>query len=123
MEIFQPFIDKIDDPAKKERVVEVLQSIHERYPDLGMRLAWNQPVFTDHDTFIIAFSLAKKHMAVSPEKAGLRKFAKEIEEAGYEATQEMFRIPWNAEVDYPLLFDMVEFNVEDKKDCTTFWRK
>lgn len=33
--------------------------ITETYPQLDTTVKWNQPMFTDHGTFIIAFSFAK----------------------------------------------------------------
>ncbi|MCQ4950818.1 hypothetical protein NE646_14380, partial [Bittarella massiliensis] len=42
------------------------------FPDLTPKIAWNQPMFTDHGTFIIGFSAAKAHLAVAPERAGIQ---------------------------------------------------
>ncbi len=33
------------------------------------------------------------------------------------------RIKWDMDVDYQLLKDIIDYNIEDKKDCQTFWRK
>ena len=46
-------------------------------------------MFTDHDTFIIGFSVAKHHLAVAPEQAGIHHFVDEIEQAGYDHTKEL----------------------------------
>lgn len=35
-------------------------------------------MFTDHCTFIIGFSIAKHHLAVAPEIAGINRFSDEI---------------------------------------------
>lgn len=59
MDIFQTFIDDIPNPEHKQRVIEVLNHVSETFPQLQKRVAWSQPMFTDHGTFIIAFSLAK----------------------------------------------------------------
>lgn len=32
-------------------------------------------------------------------------------------------LKWNQPVDYPLLEKMIDFNIQDKANCTTFWRK
>lgn len=122
METFKPYLDKIDDPDKLARVVEILQWVSDTFPELGKRIAWNQPMFTHHDTFIIAFSMAKQHLAVSPEYATLKKFGEELDASGYDYTTMLFRIPWKSEVNYPLLKKMIEYNIEDKADCKTFWR-
>jgi hypothetical protein len=100
-----------------------LDWVSNQYPHLVQRIAWNQPMFTDHGTFIIAFSIAKHHLAVTPEKAGIDHWVDEIEKAGYSYTSMIVRFPWNQPVDFELLAKMIEYNIEDKKDCDTFWRK
>jgi uncharacterized protein YdhG (YjbR/CyaY superfamily) len=80
-------------------------------------------MFTDHGTFIIGFSVAKHHMAVAPERAGILRFSDEIVQAGYDHTNELVRLPWDRPVDFSLLEKMIEFNMMDKADCSTFWRK
>lgn len=97
--------------------------IDREFPQLEKKIGWNQPMYTDHGTYIIGFSASKKHLAVAPERAGLRQFEKEIEEAQYTTTKEIFRIKWTQPVDYDLLKSMIQFNIEDKADYTTFWRK
>ena len=87
------------------------------------KIAWNQPMFTDHDTYIIGFSVAKQHLAVAPERAGINHFSDEIVQAGYGHTKQLVRIQWNSPVDFSLLEKMIEFNILDKADCSTFWRK
>lgn len=62
-------------------------------------------------------------MAVAPEHAGIAQFSDEIEQAGYQYTKQLVRFPWNRPVDYGLLKKMIDYNIKDKEDCTTFWRK
>ncbi len=102
---------------------EVLNWVGKQFPSLEPKIAWDQPMFTDHGTFIIGFSIAKHHMAVSPEKAGIIHFTDQIVEAGYDHTNQIVRIPWDSLVDFSLLEKMIEFNIMDKADCSTFWRK
>ena len=123
METFNDYLESIENIEHKARMEEILDWISNKFPQLGKRIAWSQPMFTDHGTFIIGFSLAKYHIAVSPEKAGLRQFSDRITQSGYETTKEIFRIRWENPVDYSLLEDMIRFNIEDKADCKTFWRK
>jgi uncharacterized protein YdhG (YjbR/CyaY superfamily) len=123
MEIFDEFLLKINDPEHHARTKEVLDWVMEKYPQLVPRIAWNQPMFTDHGTFIIAFSLAKQHLAVSPEQAGIMHFADEFEKEGLSYSNMLVRFPWNKPINLELISKMIEFNLEDKKDCQTFWRK
>ena len=46
-----------------------------------------------------------------------------IKASGYARTKGLAKIKWTDEVDYDLLAKMIEYNIEDKKDCTTFFRK
>jgi len=110
-------------PVQRQRMGEVFAHIAGQFPALEQRIAWNQPMFTDHGTFIIGFSAFKGHMSVAPERAAMARFADEIAQAGYTTTKELIRIPWSAAVDYALLERIIAFNRLDKADCATFWRK
>ena len=123
METFKDFLDQITDPAQRARTQEVLSTVAERFPQLGTRIAWGQPTFTHHDTFIISFSLARQHLAVAPELPAIEHFEQELKEKGYAATTMLFRIPWNKEIDWDLLSRIIQYNIDGKKDCQTYWRK
>jgi uncharacterized protein YdhG (YjbR/CyaY superfamily) len=123
MEIFEDFLSKIENDQHRLRTKEILHWVQNQYPQLVPKVAWNQPMFTDHGTFIIAFSIARNHLAMTPEKAGISRFSIEIEKSGYTYSSMIVRIPWDKPVDYDLIRAMIEFNLEDKKDCMTFWRK
>ncbi|MNC07136.1 hypothetical protein D3C76_149890 [compost metagenome] len=122
MEVFAEYLATIDHPEHRARTEEVLAWVAETFPNLAPKIAWKQPMFTDHGTFIIGFSVAKHHMAVAPEKAGIEHFSEKIVQAGYNHTQQLVRIPWEGPVDFGLLKQMIEFNMADKADCATFWR-
>jgi uncharacterized protein YdhG (YjbR/CyaY superfamily) len=123
MEVFKEYVSGINDHQHRERVEGVLRWVAESFPDLDMRIAWNQPMFTHHGTFIIGFSTAKKHLAVAPESKAIVRFSGEIVGAGYDHTKELIRIPWGSPVDFALLGSIIEYNIADKKDCKTFWRR
>lgn len=121
-EIFTDYLTKID-PAQRERTAEILDWVSTNFPQLTPKIAWNQPMFTDHGTFIIGFSNSKKHLAISPEAAGITHFSATITAAGYEHTKNLLRFPWEKPVDYNLLTELINFNLTDKADTDTFWRK
>ena len=56
-------------------------------------------------------------------EAGVDHFSDEIVQAGYDHTKQLVRIKWDSPVDYSLLEKMIEYNIFDKADCSTFWRK
>ena len=122
MEVFAEYLAQLN-PQHRARTEEVLGWVKERFPDLEPRIAWNQPMFTDHGTFIIGFSVAKHHLAVAPERVVIERFADEIAQSGYDYSKGLVRIPWDSPVDYTLLENMIEFNIDDKAEYTSFWRK
>ncbi|MDO8223910.1 iron chaperone [Bacillus cabrialesii] len=123
MKFFSAFLAGIDDPFHRERTEEVLTGVKNKYPNLNPEMKWNQPMFTDHGTFIMGFSVSKKHLAAAPESVAITHAEDDIVKAGYDYTKELIRIPWKSPVDYSLLEKMIEFNIRDKANCSTFWRK
>lgn len=123
METFAEFIAQIDDLQHAKRTKEVLDWVTQKYPQLQHKIGWNQPMFTDHGTFIIGFSVSKNHLAVSPERAGIIHFSDDIIKSGYEHSKDLMRFPWEKPMDYGLLEKMIEFNIAEKADNTAFWRK
>lgn len=122
IDVFTEYLERIDTPANRSKTKDVLQWVADTFPALTPRVAWNQPMFTDHGTYIIGFSVSKKHLAVSPEREGILRFADEIEKSGYEHSKMLFRIRWESKVDYALLEKIIAFTIEDKANCSTFWR-
>ncbi|RNF38123.1 iron chaperone [Planococcus salinus] len=123
MEVFEHYLANMDDAEHRNRTEKVLAWVTETFPTLVPAIKWNQPVFSDHGTYIIGFSTAKKHLAVAPENAAIEHFSEEIAHTGYDCTKEIFRIKWNSPVDFTLLEKVIEFNRQDKADCSSFWRK
>lgn len=123
MKVLLDYLNQIEPLPHRQRTEEVLEWVGSTFPDLVPKIAWNQPMFVDHGTFIIGFSISKQHLAVSPELAGMIQFTDEIKAAGYAQSKMLFRIKWEAEVNYPLLERIISFNLVDKADCKTFWRK
>ncbi|NLW28982.1 MAG: iron chaperone [Erysipelothrix sp.] len=122
MDKVKQFLSTIEDTTKRKRFESIIKSIHESFIHLDMDVKWNQPMFIDQGTFIMAFSVAKAHLAVAPEAAVIQQFKDEIEKAGYSYTQELFRIKWSDEVDLELLKRIVAYNIETKKNHSKFWR-
>jgi uncharacterized protein YdhG (YjbR/CyaY superfamily) len=123
MEVFEEYLVKIDDAQHRAQLEEVLNWVAKKFPNLKPKIAWNQPMFTDHGTFIIGFSVAKHHFAVAPEWEGIHHFSDEIVKAGFDHSKMFVRFAWDRPVDFSLLERIIEFNILDKAECSTFWRK
>ena len=122
MKVFEEFIKTIENLNHRQRVKEILNWVSNKFPDLKEEIKWNQPMFTHHGTFIIGFSVSKHHIALAPEERAINPFSAAIKKAGYSLTKGLIRIKWNESIDYSLLEKIIEFNIKDKADCTTFWR-
>lgn len=123
MEIFEKFLSTIEDEEHRARLLEVLEWVKNRFPNLEPKIAWNQPMFTDHGTFIIGFSASKQHFAVAPEPQGIKEFSGEIAKSGYRQSSNLFRIRWEEPVNFSLLEQIIIYNRKDKAQCSSFWRK
>lgn len=122
-EQFKEFTAKMEDEEQQLRIDQVQNWTRQTFPQLEPRFARGHPVFTHYGTFIISYSPAKKHLAVSPELAQLDHFSDKITKAGCSRGTMVLRMPWVEPVDFDLLRQIIEFNLKDKIDCATFWRK
>jgi uncharacterized protein YdhG (YjbR/CyaY superfamily) len=120
--IFKDFIEGIHDESNKNKLITIFEFIKNKFPNLTPRFAWNQPMFTDHGTFIIAFSVAKNHISVAPEAKAIQEFKKDIEKSQYECSSMIFRIKFAQETDLMLLERIIKFNIIDKAEHSKFWR-
>ncbi len=123
MDVFAEFLDTIAQTEQRERIRQVLAWVCKKYPRLVPKIGWNQPMFTDHGTFIVGFSVAKHHLAIAPEKAAIERFSDAIARAGYTHTANLIRVGWDQPTDFALLDLIIKFNIADKAHCQSFWRK
>ncbi len=123
METFDEYLAGIQDPAHRQRVQEIFSWIEQQFPELETRIGWNQPMYTHHGTFIISMSAYKLHLAIAPETVAIERFSDDIKASGYRQTKMLFRIGWEQPVDYDLLGKIIAFNIKDKSNIKTFWRK
>jgi len=117
------FLASIPDDAHRQKLAELIAWIPTAFPQLELRIAWNQPMFTDHGTFIIGFSAAKKHIAVAVEDFTLDHFRDTITQAGYASTKRLFQMQWDQPWSHDLLSQLIAFNITDKQNTESFWRK
>lgn len=104
----------------RSRIVEVLDWTAQHYPELELRIAWSQPMFTHHGTYIIGFSAASKHMAIAPERATMIRFEPVMRERSMDFGKMFARQPWNKPFDYELLDAFIQHQFTEKYDITSF---
>ena len=116
------YLETIPNDDNRARMVDVLVWVGLTYPELKLRIAWNQPMFTHHGTYIIGFSAASRHMAVAPERATMIRFEPVMRERGTDFSKMFARQPWNKPFDYELLDAFIQHQLAEKQDITSFWR-
>ena len=116
------YLETIPDDDNRARMVDVLVWVGLTYPELELRIAWNQPMFTHHGTYIIGFSAASKHMAMAPERATMIRFEPVMRERGTDFGKMFARQPCNKPFDYELLDAFIQHQLAEKQDITSFWR-
>ena len=115
------YLETITNEDNRARMVDVLVWVGLTYPELELRIAWNQPMFTHHGTYIIGFSASSKHMAMAPERATMIRFEQVMRECGTDFGKMFARQPWNEPFDYELLDAFIQHQLAEKQDITSFW--
>ena len=104
-------------------MVDVLDWVSCKFPELELRIAWNQPMFTHHGTYIIGFSAASTHMAMAPERATMIRFQPAMRERCTNFDKTFARQPWHKPFDYELLDTFIQHQLAEKQDISSFWRR
>lgn len=115
------YLETIPNDRNRARMVDVVVWVGLTYPELELRIAWNQPMFTYHGTYVIGFSAVSKHMAMAPERATMIRFEPVMRERGTDFGTMLARQPWTKPFDYELLDAFIQHQLAEKQDITSFW--
>lgn len=120
--ILEEYLDQIEDKNHQLKLKELFTWMMATFDSLHVEVKWNQPMFILGQTFIVAFSPAKKHLSVAPEHACLNHFDSAIKASGTKRSKELWMIPWEKDIPYDLLHEMITYNIQEKAGMTQFWR-
>lgn len=115
------YLANISEENQRAKLSELLKWVTKTFPNLELQIKWKQPIFTDHDTYIIGFSVAKKHLTVGLETRNLQHVAPLLEQNGIKHGTNIFKIVFTDKIPYDLLNQIIEYVIDDKKEITTFW--
>lgn len=123
MKQFETFYSKIENPENRNKFKNLMDDIHNTFPQLKAEIKWNQPMFILNDTFIIGFSVSKNHFSVAPEHKTIIDFAAQIKEQNYIISKSnlLFNIKWTDTINFELIKRLIEHNIKIKANCKTFW--
>jgi uncharacterized protein YdhG (YjbR/CyaY superfamily) len=85
----------------------IFSTITEKYPDLELVIAWNQPMLRQGKAYIIGISVSKNHMTINPFSDDVIKlFTKKLSK--YTVNKTTFTVPLDWKVDAPLLLALTK---------------
>ena len=114
--------EHIPDPQHAAKFIELLEWVKGSFPQLDAQIKWNQPMFIDHGTFIIGFSVSSVNILVGVEVPTLEAFSDRIQARGYSRAKKLWRIGFHQEIPCDLLQEMIQLNIMEKANYTQFWR-
>lgn len=100
------------DPAVKKIAQSIFSAITNKYPDLELVIAWNQPMLRLGSGYVFGLSVAKNHISLSPFSSDvLLSFARQLKE--YKVKKNTFQVPLNWKVDVSLLQSMAKARIAE----------
>ena len=122
MEVFEEYLAKIENEAHRFRMREVLAWVKDTFRRWQRKSPGTNRCLPTADVYhwVQRRQGAFRRLAGGAGNGGV---CDDIAKSGYNQTSNLFRIQWDEPVDFPLLERIIRYNIEDKKDCTTFWRK
>jgi uncharacterized protein YdhG (YjbR/CyaY superfamily) len=93
------------DPTQAKTIKKMINVIRDKYPDLELVIAWNQPMLRKGSMYVFGASVSKNHISIAPWSTEvLDKFRPKLIE--YRVTKKMIAVPNNWDVDVKLLQEM-----------------
>jgi uncharacterized protein YdhG (YjbR/CyaY superfamily) len=115
------FLNEISNEKLRLKLYEIIEWIESNYSDFNLEYKWNQPMLVRNGTYIMGFSVSKKHIGVGLEALIMEHFKTSLEARNIEHGKMIFRIKEDDEVDYNLLSTIIDYIVIFKKDVKSFW--
>ena len=95
------------EPVTRKTAKLIFSTITEKYPDLELVIAWNQPMLRQGKAYIIGISVSKNHMTINPFSDDVIKlFTKKLSK--YTVNKTTFTVPLDWKVDAPLLLALTK---------------
>ena len=117
----EEYLDTIKEEKQRDRIIQLINWIGETYGNLKLEVKWNQPMFTDHGTYIIGMSVSKNHLAIGLEARSMERLSEIIEKSEYDHSKMLIKIKWTQEIDFEFLKIIINEIIENKKSVNSFW--
>jgi len=99
-------------PAQKNLAQAIFRAISERYPELELVIAWNQPMLRNEHDYVFGLSCSTHHLTINPfTRLVLDELAEQL--ADYDVLKYTIRLPLDYEIDKELLWHMVRIRLDE----------
>jgi len=99
-------------PAQKNLAKAIFRAIGERYPELELVIAWNQPMLRNAHDYVFGLSCSTHHLTINPfTRLVLDELAEQL--ADYDVLKYTIRLPLDYEIDKELLWHMVRIRLDE----------
>lgn len=93
----------------------IFESLHVRYPQLELVIAWNQPILKSSQGYVFGLSASRAHLSINPFTArALEALSSRL--SGYEVLKHTIRIPLDWSIDDELLADLVAVRLSELQE-------
>ena len=100
------------EPVTRKTAKLIFSTITEKYPDLELVVAWNQPMLRQDKAYIIGISVSKNHITINPFSSDvLELLAKKL--IKYTVNKKTFTVPLDWKVDSPLLLALTKARIAE----------
>lgn len=101
------------DPTQAKTVRSIIKAITEKYPELELVIAWNQPMLRIDTFYVFGASVSKNHISIAPWSTEvLDKFRPKLGE--YRVTKKTIAVPSDWDIDVKLLQAMVKARLAER---------
>ena len=98
-------------PQAATTVRAILGAITQKYPQLELVMAWNQPMLRLGKQYVFGLSVAKQHVLLLPLGPAMERLADRL--AKYETNKKTVKVPLDWKVDAALLRAMVKARLDE----------
>ncbi len=104
------------DPKQAQKVREIFKVIKDKFPELELVIAWNQPMLKSGKEYVFGASVSKNHISIAPWGDVLKTFAPKFEKLeGVRVTKKTIAVPNDWEVEVKLVQSMVAARLKEIK--------
>jgi uncharacterized protein YdhG (YjbR/CyaY superfamily) len=104
------------DPKQAKKIREIIKTIKDKFPDLELVIAWNQPMLKSGKEYVFGASVSKNHISIAPWGDVLKTFAPKFEKLeGVRVTKKTIAVPTDWEVEVKLVQSMVAARLKEIK--------